>query len=68
VIVYWAVISLACTQIHKYTNTQKTVFHLCEVFLPSQPSYVYLFCPKSDFFGEYTNTHNKMTRILFVYL
>ena len=49
-------------------NTQKTVFHLCDKFLPSQPSYVYLFCPKSDFFGENTNTHYKMTRILFVYL
>lgn len=41
-----AVISLARTQI---ANTQKTVFHLCEGIFPSQPFYVYLFGPKSDF-------------------
>ena len=60
-----AVISLARTQIHKL---QMTVFHLCECFSPSTSSHMYLFCPKSSFFGEYTNTHYKMTSILFVYL
>ncbi len=31
--------------------TQKTVFLLCEGYLPPQPSFVYLFCKKGDFFG-----------------
>ena len=60
-----AVISLARTQI---TNTKMTVFHLCDGIFPSQPFYVYLFGPKSDFFREYIDTHYKMTRILFVFL
>ena len=32
-----------CWLAHKYTNLQMTVFHLCECFLPSTLSYVYLF-------------------------
>ena len=53
------------------TNTQKPVLHLCEAFFlrrDGKPSFVYLFCPKIDFLDEYTDTHYKMTRILFVYL
>ena len=57
-----------CWWIQKYTNKQISVFRLCECFFLRTPSYVYLFCPKSGFVGEYTNTHYKMTRILFVYL
>ncbi len=30
---------------------QKTVFLLCEGYLPLQLSFVYLFCKKGDFFG-----------------
>jgi len=41
---------------------------LCECFFLRTPAYVYLFCSKSGFVGEFTNTHYKMTRILFVYL
>jgi hypothetical protein len=48
----------------KYTNLQISVFRLCECFFSSTPSLVYLFCPKSGFVGEFTNTHYKMTRIL----
>jgi hypothetical protein len=53
--------------IHKYTNTQKTVFLLCKDFLPSQPSFVYLFCQKGDFFGPIHGFAYKMTTFLFVY-
>ncbi len=52
-----AVISLP----HKYTNAQKTVFLLCEVFLPSQPSFVYLFCQK----GLTKCTANEFVQSLF---
>ncbi len=37
--------------IQGYANTQKMVFLLCEGYLPSQLSVVYLFCKKGDFFG-----------------
>jgi hypothetical protein len=52
-----------------HTNTQisKTFFLLCEGFSPLQPSFVYLLCPKTGFVGEYTDTHYKMTKFLFVY-
>ncbi len=53
--------------IHKYTNTQTTVFLLCEGFLPSQPSFVYLLCQKGDFFGPIHGYTYKMTTFLFVY-
>ncbi len=52
---------------HKYTNTQNTVFLLCEGFLPSQPSFVDLFCQKGDFFGPIHGYTYKMTTFLFVY-
>ncbi len=63
-------ITLGCdffAPIHKYTNTQKTVFLLCEGFLPSQPSFVYLFCQKGDFFGRIHGYTYKMNNFLFVY-
>jgi hypothetical protein len=60
-----AVILLVNTQIRKFTNLR---FPSLRMFFSSTPSYVYLFGPKSGFVGEYTNTHYKMTRILFVYL
>ncbi len=64
--------------IHKYTNTQplplplplplpKMVFLLCEGFLPLQPSFVYLFFQKRDFFGPIHGYAYKMTTFLFVY-
>jgi hypothetical protein len=53
--------------IHKYTNTQKTVFLLCEGFLLLQPSFVYLFCQKGDFFGPIHGYAYKMTTFLFVH-
>ncbi len=60
-----AVILLLNTQIHKYTNLR---FPSLQMFFFFILSYVYLFGPKSGFVGKYTNTHYKMTRILFVYL
>ncbi len=53
--------------IHKYTNTQKTVSLLSVGFLPSQPSFVYLFCQNGDFFGPIHGYAYKMTTFLFVY-
>ncbi len=58
-------IILGNTQIHKYAN------HCCEGFYlysPLQPSFVYLFGPKTVFVGESTDKHYKMTIFLFVYL
>jgi hypothetical protein len=60
-----AVILLARTQIHKHA---KDGFSSVQRFSPLQPSFVYLFCPKTDFVGEYTDTHYKMTRFLFLHL
>ena len=52
-------------QIHKFTNY---CFPSLQMFFTFNTIYVYLACPKSSFFGEYTNTHYKMISILFVYL
>ena len=60
-----AVVSLARTQIHNFTNN---CFPSLRMFCTFNTVYVYLLCSKSSFIGEYTNTHYKMTRILFVYL
>jgi hypothetical protein len=49
------------------------VFLLCEGYLPSQPSFVYLFCKKSDFFGPihgYTlqNDHFLFVCVFFIFV
>ncbi len=54
--------------IHGHANTQKTVFLLCEGYLPLQLSFVYLFCKKGDFFGPIHGYTLENDHFLFVYL
>ncbi len=53
--------------IHRYANTQKAVFLLFKGYLPSQPSFVYLFCKKGDFFAPIHRYTLQNGHFLFVY-
>ena len=62
---YKAVILLARTHIHKFTND---CFPSLWMFFTFNTILCVFVWSEKCFFGEYTNTHYKMTRILFVYL